>query len=203
MPSPRHASYLCWAAYCFWSFISVWFRNWIANCESDFETVESRVVRDDSTGDLTWPSYGHNDDENDSEPPRNNTGPWFEILTSQGSVLLREGPSDHWNVVPPSRSQEGAARFFSAEVKPHFYVRILERTTNIEGEPVVLRVSKPEADLRRPIAELGAVLGFALPLAAVLSGTGGYFIGKRSLSPVGQMAARAQQITAESLGGRT
>ena len=25
----------------------------------DFETVESRVVRDDSTGDLTWPGYGH------------------------------------------------------------------------------------------------------------------------------------------------
>jgi heavy metal sensor kinase len=41
-----------------------------------------------------------------------------------------------------------------------------------------------------------------LPLAAVLSATGGYLIANRSLLPVSQMAARAQQITAESLGGR-
>ena len=61
----------------------------------DFETVESRVVRHGSTGDLTWPGYGHNDDENDSEQ-LGTTGPWFEILSSQGSILLREGPSADW-----------------------------------------------------------------------------------------------------------
>src|SRR5215468_3013416 len=32
----------------------------------DFETVESRVTRDDA-GDLNWSGYGHEDDENDSE----------------------------------------------------------------------------------------------------------------------------------------
>jgi heavy metal sensor kinase len=167
----------------------------------DFETVESRVVRDDSTGDLTWPGYGHNDDENDSES-LGNTGPWFEILSSQGSILLREGPSADWNVVPPSRPQEGDARFFSAEVKRHFYVRILERTANIEGEPVALRVFRPEAELRRAMAELGAVLAFGLPLAGALSAAGAYLIAHRSLSPVSQIAARARQITADSLGGR-
>jgi len=39
-------------------------------------------------------------------------------------------------------------------------------------------------------------------VAAVLSATGAYLIASRSLLPVSQMAARAQQITADSLGGR-
>jgi heavy metal sensor kinase len=52
------------------------------------------------------------------------------------------------------------------------------------------------------MAELGAVLAFGLPLAAGLSAAGGYLIANRSLSPMSQIAARARQITAESLGGR-
>ena len=67
---------------------------------------------------------------------------------------------------------------------------------------MVLRVIRPEAELRRAMAELGAVLAFGLPLAGALSATGGYFIAHRSLSPISQIAARARQITADSLGGR-
>jgi len=52
------------------------------------------------------------------------------------------------------------------------------------------------------MAELGAVLAFGLPLAVALSAAGGYLIANRSLSPMSQIAARARQITAESLGGR-
>jgi heavy metal sensor kinase len=52
------------------------------------------------------------------------------------------------------------------------------------------------------MAELGAVLVFGLPLAGALSAAGGYLIARRSLSPVSQIAARARQITADSLGGR-
>jgi heavy metal sensor kinase len=52
------------------------------------------------------------------------------------------------------------------------------------------------------MAELGAVLAFGLPLAGVLSAAGGYLIAHHSLSPVSQIAARARQITADSLGGR-
>jgi len=52
------------------------------------------------------------------------------------------------------------------------------------------------------MAELGAVLAFGLPLAVALSAAGGYLIAHRSLSPMSQIAARALQITAESLGGR-
>lgn len=52
------------------------------------------------------------------------------------------------------------------------------------------------------MAEFGVVLGFGLPLGVALSAVGGYLIAHRSLSPVSQIAARARQITAESLEGR-
>jgi heavy metal sensor kinase len=166
----------------------------------DFETVESRVTRD-SDGDLTWPGYGHAEDEDESGQP-DAVSLWFEILSPEAQMLLREGPSADWHPVPVSTFDREEPRSFSAEAKAHFYVRVLERKTNVEGQSVLLRVFRPETDLRRAVGELAAVLGIGLPLAAVLSAAGGYLIANRSLAPVGQMAARAQHITAESLGGR-
>ena len=90
----------------------------------------------------------------------------------------------------------------SDETQRHIHVRILQKRTWIAGELAILRVFRSEAEPRRAMAELGAVLAFGLPLAAGLSATGGYVIAHRSLSPISQIAARARQITAESLGGR-
>jgi heavy metal sensor kinase len=164
----------------------------------DFEMVESRVARD-SAGDLRWLGYGHDKDELEWEKQ---AGPWFEILSPAGSILLREGPSSDWEAISSLTHREGAVAPFSAEMQRHLHVRVLENSTRIAGEPVVLRVFRSEAELRRAMAELGAVLAFGLPLAVALSAAGGYLIAHRSLSPMSQIAARARQITAESLGGR-
>ena len=166
----------------------------------DFETVESRVTRD-SEGDLSWSGYGHDDDENDSAQ-QGAAGLWFEILSSQGAILLREGASSDWKVVLPLPLREDFFTAFSTETERHIHVRVLEKSTSIAGEAVVLRVFRSEAELRRAMAELGVVLAFGLPLAVGFSAAGGYLIAHRSLSPMSQIAARARQITAESLGGR-
>ncbi len=164
----------------------------------DFEMVESRVARD-SAGNLRWLGYGHDKDELEWEKQ---AGPWFEILSPAGSILLREGPSSDWKAISSFTHREDAVAPFSAEMQRHLHVRVLENSTRIAGEPVVLRVFRSEAELRRAMAELGAVLAFGLPLAVALSAAGGYLIAHRSLSPMSQIAARARQITAESLGGR-
>jgi heavy metal sensor kinase len=164
----------------------------------DFEMVESRVARD-SVGNLRWLGYGHDKDEVQWEKQ---AGPWFEILSPAGSILLREGPSSDWETISSLTHREDAVAPFSAEMQRHLHVRVLENSTRIAGESVVLRVFRSEAELRRAMAELGAVLAFGLPLAVALSAAGGYLIAHRSLSPMSQIAARARQITAESLGGR-
>jgi len=164
----------------------------------DFEMVESRVARD-SAGNLRWLGYGHDEDEVEWEKQ---TGPWFEILSPTGSMLLREGPSRDWEAISSLTHRGDALAPFSAEMQRHLHVRVLENSTRIADEPVVLRVFRSEAELRRAMAELGAVLAFGLPLAVALSAAGGYLIAHRSLSPMSQIAARARQITAESLEGR-
>jgi heavy metal sensor kinase len=164
----------------------------------DFEMVESRVARD-SAGNLNWLGYGHDKDEVEWEKQ---AGPWFEILSTDGSMLLREGPSRDWEAISSLTHREDTVAPFSAEMQRHLHVRVLENSTRIADEPVVLRVFRSEAKLRRAMAELGAVLAFGLPLAVALSAAGGYLIAHRSLSPMSQIAARARQITAESLEGR-
>ena len=164
----------------------------------DFEMVESRVARD-SAGNLRWPGFGHDKDEVEWEKQ---AGPWFEIISPAGLILLREGPSRDWEAIPALTHREDTVAPFSAEMQRHLHVRVLQNSTWIANAPVVLRVFRSEAELRRAMTELGAVLAFGLPLAVALSAAGGYLITQRSLAPMSQIAARARQITAESLEGR-
>jgi heavy metal sensor kinase len=162
----------------------------------DFEILESRVTRD-PRGELHWQAYGHEEDQTVEE-----IDPWFEILSPAGSILLHEGPSSDWKILSPVTRLDAGFRAFSAETERHLHVRVLQNNTEIGDQPVVLRVFRPEAELRRALAELGAVLAVGLPTAVALSAAGGFFLARRSLSPVGEMVARAKQITADSLGGR-
>jgi heavy metal sensor kinase len=162
----------------------------------DFEILESRVTRD-PRGELHWQAYGHEEDQTEEE-----IDPWFEILSPAGSILLHDGPSSNWKILSPVTRLDAGFRAFSAETERHLHVRVLQNNTEIGDQPVVLRVFRPEAELRRALAELGAVLAVGLPTAVTLSAAGGFFFARRSLSPVSEMVARAKQITADSLGGR-
>jgi heavy metal sensor kinase len=162
----------------------------------DFEAVEARVTVD-SSGALDW-----QEDEHDQDEAGNQNGLWFEISSAAGSSLLHEGPSTDWKILSPIMHLDSGFQAFSAESERHLHVRVLENTTQIEGRSVLLRVFRSEAELRQALAELGAVLAVGLPTAVALSAAGGFFLARRSLSPVGEMAERAKQITADSLGGR-
>jgi heavy metal sensor kinase len=59
-----------------------------------------------------------------------------------------------------------------------------------------------ETSLRDTIWTLAAILVMGIPFAAGLAIAGGYFLAGRVLSPVGAMARKAREITAESLAKR-
>jgi len=164
----------------------------------DFELVESRVIRDPA-GQLHWQGYGEDPDESEVEQQ---IDPWIEILSPSGSKLLHEGPSSDWKILSPNTRLDDGFTAFSAETERHLHVRVLEKKTWFAGDLFTLRVFRSEAELRQALAELGTVLAFGLPTAVLLSAAGGFLLAQRSLSPVGEMAARARQITADSLGGR-
>src|SRR5580704_4622067 len=164
----------------------------------DFELVESRVIRD-AAGQLHWQGYGEDPDESEADQQ---IDPWIEILSPSGSSLLHEGPSSDWKILSPITHFDAGFIAFSAETERHLHVRVLEKGTRLAGESFTLRVFRSEVELRRALAELGTVLAFGLPTAVALSAAGGFLLAKRSLSSVGEMAARATQITADSLAGR-
>ena len=59
-----------------------------------------------------------------------------------------------------------------------------------------------ETSVRDTLRTLAAILAMGIPFAACLAIAGGYFLAGRVLSPVGAMAQKAREITAESLAKR-
>lgn len=63
-------------------------------------------------------------------------------------------------------------------------------------------VAADESTLHRTLWTLGVILALGIPFAIALAVAGGWFLAGRVLAPVGAMAGRAREITAESLGER-
>ena len=69
----------------------------------DFETVNPVLRAIQKV--IVSSCYGHTDDQDEPGRP-DEAGPWFEILSSEGEVLLREGPSADWTLAPFQRLAE-------------------------------------------------------------------------------------------------
>lgn len=175
----------------------------------DFEAAEASLERDaDGRIIRTIRHNRHGDDQDGGER-------WLEVWSLDGELLHREGPEQR---VPASVSSPGAVPFSNgtgargeelgtAEVKSAAtgagtFIRVRSGTHRIAGTPVMIRVARSEAALRHELGEFLAGMGLGLPVAVLLAGLGGYFLASHALKPVGQMAARAQTITADRLEER-
>jgi heavy metal sensor kinase len=76
------------------------------------------------------------------------------------------------------------------------------RVREVVGPSYRIAAAIDEAPLRETIWTITVVLGISVPFAIGLAIAGGYFLAGRVLSPVGAMADKAREITAESLAER-
>lgn len=76
------------------------------------------------------------------------------------------------------------------------------RVGEISGPTFRIALALNESSVRRTLGSLAAVLSIGIPCAVGLAIAGGYFLAGRVLAPLGAMAEKAQQITAESLAER-
>ncbi|HKW38230.1 MAG TPA: ATP-binding protein [Burkholderiales bacterium] len=76
------------------------------------------------------------------------------------------------------------------------------RVQAVAGPSYSIAAAVVEGARREAIWTLLAILATGIPLAAGLAVAGGYFLAGRALAPVGAMADKARQITADSLGER-
>lgn len=83
----------------------------------------------------------------------------------------------------------------------HYY-RLTNKSSSTGGVSTRLLVARSEESVRRAIRSLAWVIGLGFPLTLVLAVAGGYVLAGRMLSPVGAMARKAHEITAEKLSDR-
>ncbi|WP_050423328.1 sensor histidine kinase [Bradyrhizobium tropiciagri] len=76
------------------------------------------------------------------------------------------------------------------------------RVHSFTGSSYRVAAALDESSLRETLWTLAVILALGIPFAAGLAVAGGYFLAGRVLSPVGAMAQRAREITAESLAKR-
>lgn len=81
--------------------------------------------------------------------------------------------------------------------------RLGMRRVSIErGVDYVVLVGNPMESLDEELASLRQILAYIVPMALIIAGFGGWFLARRSLSPVVSMADRARQIGGENLSER-
>lgn len=164
----------------------------------DFEAAEEGLERrdDDAISRRAGTAIGHHEEHEFGQR-------WLAVWDLDGSLLYREGPAEP--VVPPPDSTDRAGK--RGTVRTVVIVgspplRVHSDTYPIGGSPVLIRVARSEAGVRHELEELLVGMGLGLPVAVLLAGLGGFFLAGRALKPVGQMAARAETITAERLEER-
>ena len=161
---------------------------------SDFSLAASLIYRDPD-GTLGWmPEELSTSDE----------FPWVQVWSEDGEEVLFQ------NIEAQRRPLAGAEdlakhpsdeRFVALPAQP-VPIRVLSRSGEIDGEPVVIQVGRSEATMRKNMHDLLVVLLAGLPLALLVAGLGAYVLARRALTPVERMTERARLISAERLGER-
>jgi len=135
----------------------------------------------------------------------------FAVFDARGELL---GLSESFRLrdrdeVPTKESFAGALRPLASESQAFRFVRVADRRYRsyvrhftMEGGSATLIVLQSLHRQSEFLETLIGVFAFVIPLAILLSGIGGYFLAKRSLSSVVAMSTQASRIGSENLHER-
>jgi heavy metal sensor kinase len=129
---------------------------------------------------------------------------FLEVRAEDGTLLYRsEGLAERVLAGKPEPG-EGVDSYSRRSVRmtDGTRVRLISRRRMIEGRQILIRVGFSEEPMWERFWQLVLGLLVGLPLALGLAGFGGYYLARRTLSPVERMARRAREISAERLEAR-
>jgi heavy metal sensor kinase len=163
----------------------------------DFDLVEAELDLDEADH-VRWSVQGAHGDEGFAR-----LFAWFEVWSEDGELLMRHWPVPEDDIKQSLPAPAGAAlRFLDVELEEDLPVRLMERPARLRGRGVVLRIFRDQSGMRQTLQQIVEVFALTLPFAVALASLGGYILARRSLMPVGAMAAQARRITSESLEAR-
>jgi heavy metal sensor kinase len=164
----------------------------------DIETVEG-LLYFDARGELNLREDYHNHPASRQLIER-----LLEVRSAQGALLYRnerlEGQPLGGNLL--SGEGDGGYSTRSAQLADGTPVRMVSRRHTLDGHPLLLRLGYSEEPIRARLREFGLSSLLALPIVVALVGFGSYFLAKRALAPLQEMACRAEAITSERLNDR-
>jgi heavy metal sensor kinase len=164
----------------------------------DLETVEGFLAFG-ANGTLSL-----RNDYHDHPYPANVQERLLEVRGADGSVLYRNEPLAGRALGGVPDPQEGVSSYSerSIRLQDGTRVRLVSKRHLLEGRPTLIRVGFSEEPLWQSFWQVSTGLLAAFPLALGLAGMGGYFLARKSLSPIERMARRAREINAERLSAR-
>jgi heavy metal sensor kinase len=181
------------------AFLFLQMRNQLDNFGvQDIETVEG-LLYFDSAGRLGLHEDYHNHPESKEVLER-----LLEVRALDGSVLYRNERLAARPLGGPPTVGEGQGGYTprTVRVTGGLTVRMVSRRHTLDGRGLLIRLGYSEEPLYARTEELGVAALAALPIVLAIAGLAGFFLARRALEPLSQMARRAEQITSESLHDR-
>jgi heavy metal sensor kinase len=122
----------------------------------------------------------------------------------EGSDAERAGPArvDADRIVLALQGRDVTKPFVVTFAGAPSATRILSRPLIVDGSRFVLTGVYPLDDIAAVLQRIRATFLVAIPLLLLIASTGGYFLAKRSFTPLSEMAARAAEISATNLDER-
>ena len=128
-------------------------------------------------------------------------GDLFQVCNQAGEWLYRSVALENANVGIEKPSQLASPRFDTLTVagRP---LRFYSQRIVVNGEPYTVQVASPLHEAFEAMNAFALMLVFAVPILLALATAGGYWLSKRALNPVDQIASAAQRISIENLAER-
>lgn len=164
----------------------------------DIETIEG-LLYFDSSGALHMREDYHNHPDSRRLLER-----LVEVLSPGGTVLYRNERLGTERLGGPPFAGEGVDRFSprSVYLRDGARISLVSRFYYLHGRPMIIRLGHSQAAIWARIRELLIASVTVLPVLLAVTALFGYQLARRVLSPLAQMAQRAEQITAERLDQR-
>ncbi len=127
-----------------------------------------------------------------------------EVLSAEGAVLFRNERLGNQSLGGDLIQNEGVGGYSTRTVRlaDGDSVRMVSRQHTLQGHQLLIRLGYSTQPIWVRFDELAAAFLLGLPFALALAGCAGYFLARRALAPLEEMASRAGQITSESLHAR-
>jgi len=126
----------------------------------------------------------------------------LEIAETNGEWAYSSVSALHYDLrLPPSKKRSDNVQFSTVNSKG-MPLRVLSGQLQVGDKTYDVEIAAPMDDFYDAINRFRLVLLFSVPILVIVASAGGYWLSKKAVAPVGEIARAAQSISANELSKR-